>query len=290
MKRRHILYTLFISGFAFLLSGCKYVLLNPQGPVAADEKHLLIDSVLLMLIVVVPVIFLSVWFAWHYRKGNKKAAYNPKFTHSNLLEAICWFIPCMIILVLAVMTWRTTHSLDPYKPLNTKTKPITVQVVSLNWKWLFIYPKQNIATVNYLKIPVNRQIQFLITAEGPMNSLAIPQLAGQIYSMAGMQTKLHILARKEGVYDGFSASFSGQGFSDMKFKVNVVSQKAFDRWAANTKQHASKRLSLSAYERLVKPSHNDPVQYFSPVAPGLYHYVIEKYMKPMHGMKPLTHQ
>lgn len=258
-------------------------MLNPKGSVAADEKQLLIDSVLLMLIIVVPVLILTIVFAIKYRASNTKAKYEPQWGHSTLLEVICWTVPCIIIVVLAVLTWVTTHRLDPYKPLDdVKGKPLTVQVVALNWRWLFIYPEQNIATINYLQFPINRQVKFVITADAPMNSFQIPQLGGQIYAMPGMQTKLHLIANHMGNYAGFSASFSGTGFADMKFNTKVTSEEDFNSWVKSIKQTSKNHLTQDVYNKELAPdSENSKVQYFSSVDKAIYDNVIMKYMMPM---------
>ena len=240
----------------------------------------MIDSVLFMLIVVVPVIILSFAFAWKYRASNKKATYAPNWSHNIVLECIWWGVPCVIILILAIMAWNTSHKLDPYRPIDgTKGKPITIQVVSLQWKWLFIYPEQDIATVNYIEIPKDRQIKFLITSDAPMNAFFIPQLASQIYSMAGMQTKLHLVANHNGVYKGFSANYSGDGFSDMKFNVKVTSDKDFNNWVKGVKK-VKHKLYIPEYQQLVKPSEANPVAYYSDVRPKLFKRIMMQYMMP----------
>src|SRR5579883_866864 len=222
MKIRQVLSTVTCLGFALLLTGCKLTMLEPKGIIATDEKHILLTSALLMLIVVIPVIILTFAFAWRYRESNTKATYSPEWSHSTLLEVICWSVPCLIIVILSVITWQSSHRLDPYKPLAEDSKTLTIQAISLEWKWLFIYPDQNIATVNYVQFPVGVPVRFLISAEGPMNSFQIPQLAGQIYAMAGMQTKLHLMADEPGDYQGLSTNFTGDGFSDMTFTARAT--------------------------------------------------------------------
>ncbi len=282
IKLRNILFTLFSLATTLFLSGCNLGILDPKGIIAADEKRLLIDSVLLMLIVVIPAIVLTLLFAWRYREGNTSAKYDPNWYHSTTLEIIVWTIPCIIIGILAVVTWVTSHTLDPYKPLASNTKPITIQAIALNWKWLFIYPDQKIATINYVQIPVNVPVKFLITADAPMNSFEMPQLAGQIYAMAGMQTKLNIMANEPGDYRGFSSNFSGLGFSDMNFTVRATTQDSFNQWVDNVQQ-SPQTLTASAYNKLVEPSENNPTQYFSVPNTDLYGLVLMKYMMPMDG-------
>ena len=203
LKCRNFLSLTLVLSLSLLLNGCNnLVLLNPKGIIAADEKHILIFSVLLMLLIVIPVIFMVFAIAWRYRASNEKAKYEPEWSHSTLLEVIWWSIPCVIIGILGAITWTSTHRLDPYQALNHPAKPITIQAISLEWKWLFIYPEQNIASINYIQFPVDVPVRFLISAEGPMNSFQIPQLAGQIYAMAGMKTKLHLIANAPGEYRG----------------------------------------------------------------------------------------
>lgn len=265
---------------AIFLTGCeKAALLNPKGTIAATEKQLLIDAVVLMLIVVIPVIILNFVIAYRYRASNKKATHSPNWCHSNTLEAVWWGIPAVIIIILSIMVWVYTHRLDPYRPLNMKGKPINIQAISLNWRWLFIYPDQHIATVNELYIPVDRQIQLFITSDAPMNSFDIPQLSGQIYAMTGMQTKLHFNALAKGVYAGYSTNYSGDGFSGMHFKVHAVDQKAYQQWINKVKT-SSDVLTMQRYNQIAKWTADSKVMYFSAPAKGLFWSVINKYMMP----------
>jgi cytochrome o ubiquinol oxidase subunit 2 len=235
---RKILRLLALAPLALLLSGCKLVIMNPSGDVAVQQRDLIVASTVLMLLIIVPVMLLTVFFAWRYRQSNTKATYDPDWHHSTRLEVVIWAAPLAIIIVLGAMTWVSTHLLDPYRPLDRidgdrpvaeGTRPLLVEVVALDWKWLFIYPEQGIATVNELAAPVDRPITFHITASSVMNSLSIPALAGQVYAMPGMQTKLHAVINHAGVYDGLSANYSGAGFSDMRFKFYGLDQAGFDR-------------------------------------------------------------
>ena len=195
------------------LSGCSELhVLDPKGSVGAAEKSLIITSTVTMLIVVIPVIILTLFFAWRYRASNRNATYAPKWAHSTAIEVVVWTIPTLIILFLGILTWKTTHELDPYKPLESSVKPINVEVVALDWKWLFIYPDLGIATVNQVAFPVGTPVNFRITSDSVMNSFFIPQLGSQIYAMAGMQTRLHLIADEAGDYAGVSANYSGQGY------------------------------------------------------------------------------
>jgi cytochrome o ubiquinol oxidase subunit 2 len=284
IKFRSILFTIIGLALSLSLTGCKAALLDPKGIIANAEMHLLIDAVLLMLIVVIPVIILTGVIAWKYRAGNTKAKYTPDWSHSTLLEIIWWTIPCIIIAILATITWVSSHQLDPYRPLAVKTKPLIIQVVALNWKWLFIYPDQHVATVNFVQFPVNIPVRFLITADAPMNSFQIPQIAGQIYAMSGMQTKLNVMADTIGDYRGLSTNYSGEGFSNMYFTARVSTQRDFDKWVKQV-QKSPQKLSMNAYNQLAQPSEDVPPEYFSGVTDGLYNTVIMKYMMPMKDMK-----
>jgi cytochrome o ubiquinol oxidase subunit 2 len=267
-------------GLMLLLSGCNLVILNPKGVIAAEEKELMLIALCLMLIIVIPVIILTFVIAIRYRASNKKAKYTPDWSHSIILEAIWWTVPIIIISILGYITWVTAHKLDPYRPLESKVKPITIQVIALDWKWLFIYPQENIATINFVAFPVNTPINFEITADAPMNAFQIPALGGQIYAMAGMRTKLHYMANEIGEYNGRSVSFSGDGFSGMTFVARVTSQESFNQWV-NTVKHGSHVLTMAAYDRLVQPSQDNQVAYYSSVANDLFNNVMMKFMMPM---------
>lgn len=274
-----------LAGLALLLGGCDVAVLSPKGIIAAAEKQLFVDTTILMLIIVIPVIILNFLFIWWYRAKNQKAAYSPNESHNTLIEIICWGIPCIIIGILAVMAWRSSHALDPFRPIDPEIKPYRIEAIALNWKWLFIYPEKKIATVNYLEIPVDAPIVFYITSDGPMNSLAIPRLAGQIYAMAGMRTKLYIKATDLGDCRGFSANLSGNGFSDMHFHVKIVTLDEFNHWVQGIAQN-SNPLTVEAFNKLSQPSEHNAVQYFSSPASGLFDNLMMKYMGPdMKGMK-----
>ncbi|KAA0996016.1 ubiquinol oxidase subunit II [Pseudomonas sp. ADAK2] len=264
-----------------LLSGCNMTLLDPKGQVGLDERNLIITATLLMLLVVVPVIVMTFLFAWKYRASNPNAVYAPKWSHSTKIEIAVWAVPVLIIIALGYVTYISTHALDPYKPLESDVKPITVEVVSMDWKWLFIYPEQGIATVNKLVFPANTPINFKITSDTVMNSFFIPGLGGQIYAMAGMETKLHLIANQNAEFDGISANYSGAGFTGMKFKAIATSQADFDAWVSDVKK-APKQLEKAEYEALSKPSQNNPVELYSSFTPNLFQIIVDKY----EGMKP----
>jgi len=266
--------------FSLLLSGCeKVVMLDPKGIVALAQKHLLFDAVFLMLLIVIPVIILSFLIVTRFRAGNLRANYAPEWSHSTLLESIWWAVPCVIIAILATITWITCHTLDPHRPLKSDAQPINVQVVALDWKWLFIYPDEGVASVNFLQIPVNVPVKFRITADAPMNSFQIPQLGGQIYAMPGMDTELNLMASAPGDYRGMSANFSGNGFSGMSFIARAGSEEEFKAWVQKAKQ-SNTPLTISTYKTLAKPSENNKPQAFSKVASNLFRKIIMKYMEP----------
>jgi cytochrome o ubiquinol oxidase subunit 2 len=271
-----------------LLSGCNMTLLDPKGQVGLDERNLIITATLLMLLVVVPVIVMTFLFAWKYRASNPNAVYAPKWSHSTKIEIAVWAVPVLIIIALGYVTYISTHALDPYKPLESDVKPITVEVVSMDWKWLFIYPEQGIATVNKLVFPANTPINFKITSDTVMNSFFIPGLGGQIYAMAGMETKLHLIANQNAEFDGISANYSGAGFTGMKFKAIATSQADFDAWVSDVKK-APKQLEKAEYEALSKPSQNNPVELYASFTPNLFQIILDKYegMKPG---KPMQHE
>jgi len=280
-QRSSLLKTACVWLLPFFLSACQFDILNPKGQIAADEKQLLLLSVGLMLVVVVPVILLTLVFAWRYRESNTDAKYLPNWKHSTLLEIVWWSIPCAIIAILGTLTWISTYRLDPYRPLEVAgKKEITIQVVALDWKWLFIYPEQNIATVNYIQVPVGVPVNFRITAEGAMNSLQIPQLGGQIYAMAGMKTQLHLIADHSGDYRGFSANFSGDGFSDMNFILHAGSQKEFENWVRKIKR-APEKMTLGTYQRLARPGVSAHAKYYSSASKDLFDAIVMKSMMPM---------
>lgn len=263
---------------ALLLSGCDAALMDPKGAIGLEQRTLILTAIGLMLIVVIPVIIMAFAFAWKYRASNTDAKYSPNWSHSNKIEAVVWTVPIIIIAVLATITWKTSHSLDPYKPIVTGEKPMTIEVVSLDWKWLFIYPEQGIASVNELVIPKDVPVQFKITSNSVMNSFFIPQLGGQIYAMAGMQTQLHLIANEAGTYKGISASYSGEGFSGMKFKAIATPTRAdFDNWVAKVKQAPNNLATTDDFNKLAEKSINHPVEYFAGVKPGLFKEIIGKF-------------
>lgn len=261
-----------------LLHGNNITLLNPQGFIALEQKNLIIVATLLMLIVVIPVFILTFTFAWRYRASNTKAKYAPDWSNNSILELIWWAIPLVIIIALAIIIWQSSNALDPFRALQSRKKPLTIQVVALQWKWLFIYPKENIATINYIQFPEKTPINFVITSDAPMNSFWIPSLGGQIYAMSGMETQLHLIADNKGTFNGSSANISGQGFSGMKFIAKASSQDDFDKWVQEVKKTPN-QLTEKQYNLLAQPSSNNPIAYYSWTTNNLFNKIIMKYLK-----------
>jgi cytochrome o ubiquinol oxidase subunit II len=254
--------------------------LNPKGMIAAKERTLIIVATLLMLVVVIPVFILTFFFAWKYRASNPKAKYAPDWDHNRVAESIWWAIPCVIVLVLAIITWKGTHELDPFKPIDTGAKPIKIQVVALDWKWLFIYPEQKVASVNFVPFPEKIPIVFEITSDAPMNSFWIPQLGGQVYAMPGMRSKLHLIASEEGSFRGSSANLSGRGFARMTFVAKSTSEADFAKWVQSI--HESQQgLNLEEYHRLVEPSIDHQAVSYALKEEDLFDQIVMKYMMPM---------
>lgn len=277
---------------ALLLAGCdQYALLTPHGDIGVQERSLILIALGIMLAVVIPVITLTLVFAWRYRATNTKATYAPKWSHSNRIEVIIWSIPCLIVLFLAVMIWETTHKLDPYRPLDSKVQPVRVDVVALNWKWLFIYPDYGIATVNRLPIPAGTPIAFKLTADSLMNSFFIPHLGSQVYAMGGMQTQLHLIADRPGIYPGRSSAYSGSGFSDMHFDAVATDRATFDAWVRKVRQ-SQRVLDQASYTELAKPSSKNAPTTYARVDPKLFDAIVNQYMPamthPAHGMASMA--
>jgi cytochrome o ubiquinol oxidase subunit 2 len=259
------------------LSGCDWVLLDSKGMVGLAQRDLILICIGLMLIVVIPAIVLTFVFAWRYRAGNTKATYMPDWSHSTKVEIVVWGVPLIIIAVLAVIVWKSTHELDPYKPLDVAGEPLHVDVIATDWKWVFVYPDLGIATVNQLNFPANRPLAFNITSNSTMNTFFIPQLGGQIYAMAGMRTQLHLIANEPGQFRGMSGNYSGHGFSNMKFIATASSNEEFERWVTEVRS-APDALSFTQFKALAAPSKNAPVQHFSSVEPLLFKKVIDQFI------------
>ncbi|GGA36919.1 ubiquinol oxidase subunit II [Paenibacillus physcomitrellae] len=267
-----------LTALLLAVSGCsnQVSVLNPKGPIAEQQRDLMIISLVLCCIVIVPVLILTAFIFWRYRdKKERKASYTPNWAHSTKLELVWWGIPIVIILILAVITAKSTYALEPSKPLKSDVKPLTVQVTSLNWKWLFQYPEQGIASVNELMIPEGVPIRFEITADSPMNSFWIPQLGGQMYAMSGMAMTLYLQADGPGHYWGSGANFTGTDFAKMYFDVDAVSKEQFGKWVDEVKT-SSPALTAEGYDKLAEPSTTDK-QTFSSFPEGLFEQTVVKY-------------
>lgn len=275
-----------VGAVIYLLRDSNIAVLNPKGQIAGRQRDLIITSTLLMLIVVLPVFILTFLIAWKYREGNKKAVYRPNWDHNRKIEALWWAIPSAIIIVLGVITWKSTHELHPARPVTSDKQPLVIQVIALQWKWLFIYPQQGVAAVNEVRFPQDRPLRFEITADAPMNSFWIPQMGGQIYAMPGMNRTLNLIAEEPGSYRGSSANISGSGFASMNFTAIADSEQNFLDWL-NQSRRASNSLNMESYKRLAKPSTVDRVTLFSSVENDLYRKVLASYMGPARQMPHL---
>lgn len=265
-------------GVTLLFAGNNVPVLNPKGEIADKQLNLLIFASLLSLIVVIPVFVMTFFIVWKYREGNKsKKKYQPNWDSNKWIELIWWGIPIILITILSVVTWKSSHELDPFKPIDAEAKPLTIQAVALEWKWLFIYPEQGVATVNYVQFPVDRPLNFQITADAPMNALWIPNLGGQMYAMNGMSTQLNLIADEAGDYRGLSSNISGRGFADMNFTARASSDAEFDEWVKAAKI-SPRNLDLNEYNKLSEPN-DQPVEpaYYVLKDRELYNKIIDKF-------------
>jgi cytochrome o ubiquinol oxidase subunit II len=261
------------AGLIFLTSGCSRGVLDPVGPVGHAEKMILINSTAIMLAIIIPVIIATLAFAWWFRRGNSKATYRPDWEYSGAIELVVWSIPAMTVMLLGGIAWIGSHDLEPSKPLSSSVKPIRVEVVSLDWKWLFIYPDQGIASVNQLVVPAGTPISFRLTSATVWNSFFVPPLGSMIYTMPRMTTRLNLQADREGVYDGLSSHFSGEGFSGMRFKVHAVPPQQFAAWAQSARG-AGRALDGRTYAELSRPSSYVKPLTYGAVAPGLFDAIV----------------
>jgi cytochrome o ubiquinol oxidase subunit II len=243
--------------------------LDPQGPIAAAERTILLNATAIMLAVVVPVIVLTLAFAWWFRAGNSRAQHLPDWSYSGRIEVVVWSIPTLVVLFLGGIAWIGSHDLDPPTAIASDVAPINIQVVSLDWKWLFIYPDQHVASVNKLVVPAGAPLSFRLTSGSVMNSFFVPQLGSQIYTMSGMTTRLNLQADRPGTYPGLSAQFSGDGFSDMRFNVEALPKEGFEDWLKTTRS-AGGMLDAAAYAQLARPSTAMAPATFGDVAPQLF--------------------
>jgi cytochrome o ubiquinol oxidase subunit 2 len=254
---------------------------QPGGAIAQKERNLILFALILSAIVVIPVFLLTIMIAWRYRDTNpKQRRYQPDWDSSRLYESVWWAIPILIIGILTVVTWRSTYALDPFKPLGAPDRNMTIQVVSMDWKWLFIYPDQHIASVNLAAIPAGQPVNFVVTSDSVMNSFWVPGLGGQMYTMPGMVSQLHEQANKPGDYLGSPANIAGRGFSRMDFTVRALPGHDFESWVKHV-QSAGSNLTATSYKQLAKPSADHPVSYYSPVQDGLFNDIVMKYMGPV---------
>ena len=294
---RRVLAFLLAAMAAGLLSGCNGVL-DPRGPVGYSARLILFDSLAIMIAVVTPVLIAIAIFAWWFRAANGRAFYWPNWEFSGHLELLVWSIPALVVVFLGGIAWFGSQALDPFRPLESKQKPIEVQVVSLDWKWLFLYPEEGVASVNVLAVPVGVPVHFRLTSSGVMNSFFVPQLGSQIYSMAGMTSQLHLQADEPGTFLGISANFSGAGFSDMHFDVRSMPPEAYAKWVADAKASGDP-LDRARYAELVKPSQNVSPITFRSFESGLFEAIVNgtapqsqasSYAAPGGEDKPATNQ
>jgi cytochrome o ubiquinol oxidase subunit II len=254
---------------AMLMASCHEGVLDPHGPVGKAERIILYDSTAIMLAVVIPVIVLTLLFAWWFRAKNKQARYRPDWEYSGRIEMIIWSIPALIVLFLGGIAWTGSHDLDPPRPLESTTAPLDIEVISLDWRWLFIYPHEGIASLNRLVVPAGVPLRFRLTSTTVMNSFFVPQLGSQIYAMPNMVTRLNLLADEPGTFEGLSAMFSGDGFSDMRFDVVSTDKEAFKDWVNTTKTQGGV-LDANSFEELSKPAKVDGAHTYAEVSEGLF--------------------
>ena len=277
-KKHGIIAGLLSLGAATLLGGCSTILLlNPKGPIGDSQRFVIIAAIVLMAIVVIPVFIMNVWFPFKFRASNTKSTYMPKWSYSTPIDITMWAVPIAIVTLLGILAWTRTYSLDPYKPIPSPHQPITIEAVALDWKWLFIYPEQNIAAVNHITFPVKVPVSFKITSDTVMTSFFIPQLGSQIYAMAGMQTRLHLMADRPGTFAGHNQQLSGRGYPNMYFTAEAVSPEEFQAWVQKVRQ-APEKLDPARYAALAEPNEGHyPVTYFSAVKPNLFEDILAKF-------------
>jgi cytochrome o ubiquinol oxidase subunit 2 len=264
-----------------LMAGCNRGILDPVGPVAAQEKQLLINSTAIMLAIIIPTMIATVAFAWWFRRGNSKATYRPDWEYSGAIEMVVWSIPALTIMLLGGIAWIGSHDLEPSKPLKSSIPPLKVEVVSLDWKWLFIYPEQGVATVNQLVVPAGTPISFRLTSATVWNSFFVPQMGTMIYTMPRMTTRLNLQADRQGTYDGLSTHFSGDGFPGMQFKVQALPADQFAMWAQGSRG-AGGALDPRSYAELAKPSSYVKPMTYGAVAPDLFDAIVSDRVQQLH--------
>lgn len=253
--------------------------LFPAGIIGIEQRNLLLIIQAIMLLIVLPVYIMTFVFSWRYRFNNKKATYDPDLVDNILLEYFWWGVPLVLTMIVAVLTWIKTAELDPYKPIVSDKKPITIQVIALQWKWLFLYPEENIATVNFLQIPRDTPIHFELTGDAPMNSFWIPKLGGQIYAMPNMKTQLNLIANETGDFRGSSANISGEGFASMHFITRASSEEEYQKWVGEAKK-SSEKMNRAQYDKLAEPSSGTPPGIYQLDDKDLFDQILMKYMHP----------
>ncbi|MGI4880131.1 MAG: ubiquinol oxidase subunit II [Janthinobacterium lividum] len=267
------------------LAGCSSVVLDPKGPVGAAETTILYNALAIMLVIVVPTIVATLVVAWWFRASNTRATYRPDWVFSGRIELVVWSIPLMIILLLSGVIWTGSHTLDPAQPLRSTAKPLEVEVVSLDWKWLFIYPAQGVATVNDLVVPAGTPVHFRLTSGSVMSAFFVPQLGSMIYTMNGMATQLNLMADRPGDFDGRSSHYNGDGFPGMHFKLHAVAPAQFAQWAA-TAGSGTTMLDAAAYQQLARQSLNTKPFVYAHAAPGLFDDIVRQKLPPAPGPPP----
>ncbi len=269
------------------LAGCQPAVLDPQGPVGIAERTILLDSLAIMLTIVAPTIAATLAFAWWFRASNQRARYLPHWAYSGRIELVTWGIPLLTVMLLGGVTWVASHDLDPAKPLTSKSPPLQIEAVSLDWKWLFIYPDQRVASVNRLILPAGVPVSFSLTSASVMNTFFVPQLGSMIYTMNGMSSKLNLLADRPGAFRGLSAHFSGDGFSDMHFEVHAMPADQFERWVNATRNQGPK-LDEASYGSLERPSSNVAPFTYGDADPAIYDRIVTRQIAPAPGPPPVA--
>ncbi|MCV2403292.1 ubiquinol oxidase subunit II [Marinomonas sp. C2222] len=281
MKKKLFQSTMVFS-LALLLSGCELALFDSSGVTGKEIGDTILLTMGLMLIVVIPTIIMSIWIPYKYHESKKDEVYDPEWEHSSKIEFFAWGVPVVIIAVLAVITYITSYSLDPRKEIASDKEPLTIQVVAMDWKWLFLYPEEKIATVNEVAFPVDRPVEFLVTSQSTMNSLFIPKLGGQIYAMAGMENRMNLMATEVGEYRGISANYSGFGFAGMRFKAKVTSEEDYGKWIEGVRT-SEQVLTDAEYDRLTEKTRDHKVEHFSSIDPLQFKNIIESFIGAQNG-------
>lgn len=290
ISRKPVFYMLFFTGLILLIFLIMQPLsvihfydfldvLFPIGSIGIEQRNLLLIIQVLMLVIIIPVYVLTFIFSWKYAAGNPKGEYDPDLVDNTWAEVAWWGIPLVMTIIVSVLTWIKTHELDPFRPIQSDKKPVTIEVVALQWNWLFLYPEEKVASMNFLQIPVNTPIRFLITADAPMNSFWIPDLGGQIYAMPKMRTELNLIANEEGDFRGSSANLSGEGFAGMHFVTRSSNEDDYQKWIASA-QESKNILDLEQYRQLAKPTEKHPVELYQLGELDLFNQIMRKYMQP----------